>query len=271
NKIEIIPGKKISAQSVQSPHETECDFRSKNGKNTKGYNHNITETCDQEKDINLITCLQTTPATFPDNEFLKEAINKSQEILHDKIKNCHQDGAYNSEENQIYTDKENINFYLTGFQGAPGRYELTVLNGDVQVFDNLINKQIPVTITKKNKYRIKTENGYRYFTDKHVESNRLRKQVEQLPKEKRNIRNNVEATIFQLAYYLRKDKTKYRGFFKNKTWAILRSLWINFVRISNKITGNKENRRPNVKSALHLGLLNNLFLVFLNFNSIRIA
>jgi len=62
----------------------------------------------------------------------------------------------------------------------------------------------------------------------------------------------VEATIFQLAYHLRKDKTKYRGFFKNKIWAILRSLWINFVRIAGNLIKGSQKIEANVRNALNL-------------------
>jgi hypothetical protein len=235
NKIELLPGKEITAKSVQSPHDSECDFRKKNEKITKGYNTNVTETCSSNNAVNLITNVETKPATHADNEFTKPAVENSQKLLSDKIENLHADGAYNSEDNQVFTKEETLNFYLTGFQGAAGRYDLTLHDNEVQVTDTKTNEQIPVTLTKNNKYRIETENGYRYFTDKEIESCRLRKQVAELPKEIRNKRNNVEATIFQLAYHLRKDKTKYRGFFKNKIWAVLRSLWVNFVRIANNL------------------------------------
>jgi len=45
-------------------------------------------------------------------------------------------------------------------------------------------------------------------------------------------------SIFQHAYHLRKDKTKYRGLFKNKAWAFLRALWVIFVRIANHLAKN---------------------------------
>jgi len=263
NKIKITPDKEITAKSVQSPYDTECDFRTKTGKKTKGYNHNITETCDPTNLINLITDTQTAPATHPDNKFTEPAIKNSQEILSDNVENAHTDGAYNSEKNQTFTKKENINFYLTGFQGPTGQYDLTVKDGKIQVYDNLTNTQIPVTVTKNNKYRIKTKTGYRYFTDKQIESCRLRKQAEQLPKEIRNKRNNVEATIFQLAYHLRKDKTKYRGFFKNKIWAIFRSLWINFVRIAGNLIKGSQKIETNVRNALCFSVfVNFIFLIF---------
>ena len=261
SQIEIIPGKDVSAQSTQSPHDTDCDFRSKNGKKTKGYSHNLTETCDSDNTVDLITDVQVEPASQADNDFVKPAIENSQEILPDKIENLHADGAYNSEDNQEFTDEEDINFYLTGFQGKPGRYDLTIHNGQLQVIDTHTNQEIPVVVTKNNKYRIETEKGYRYFTDKDIESCRLRKQTDELPKKIGNKRNNVEASIFQLAYPLRKDKTKYRGLFKNRVWAILRSLWVNFVRIANNLKETAKNTGLNVSHALHLICFINLFQI----------
>ena len=76
NKIKINHGKEITAKSIQQPYDTECDFRIKTGKKTKGYNHNITETCDSENVVNLITDVQTAPATQADNEFLEPSIKK---------------------------------------------------------------------------------------------------------------------------------------------------------------------------------------------------
>ena len=251
DKIEITPSKEISAKSIQSPHDTDCDFRTKDGKPTKGYNQNVTETCDKDNAVNLITDVQTGTATQPDNKFTKPAIENSQELLSGNIKNLHTDGAYNSQENQKFTGQKGINFYLTGFQGKPGRYDLTIKDGELHVFDNQDNTELEVSQTKSNKYRIKTEKGYRYFTDKEIESCRLRKQVEELPKEIGDKRNNVEATIYQLAYHLRKDKTRYRGYFKNKIWAILRGLWINFARIAGYLAKPSKKTESIVKFSLH--------------------
>jgi len=256
NQIELIPNKEISAKSVQSPHDIDCNYRSKTGKKTKGFSHNITETCDNDNAVNLITDVQVEVATTADNDFLEPAVKNSQEILTDNIENIHADGAYNSEANQDFTTEENINFYLTGFQGKAGRYDLEFHENILQITDTLTNTQIPITVTKNNKYRIKTETGYRYFTEKEIESCRLRKQAEELPKQIGNKRNNVEASIFQLAYRLRKDKTRYRGKFKNKIWAILRSLWVNFVRIANNLKKTGADTQIKVKNALLL-----LFLV----------
>ena len=270
-KIGITPSKEISAKSIQSPHDTDCDFRTKDGKPTKGYNQNITETCDKNNAVNLITDVQTETATHPDNKFTKPAIENSQGLLQDRIKNVHADGAYNSRESQEFTKKENINYYLTGFQGKPGRYDLSIKDGGLHVFDKQDNTEMEVQQVKNNKYRIKTNKGYRYFTDKEIESCQLRKQVEGLPKEIGDKRNNIEATIYQLAYYLRKDKTRYRGYFKNKIWAVLRSLWINCARITKHLAGVTKKAQPNVINTLHFNGFCKNIIFFYNFNPLRIA
>jgi hypothetical protein len=38
------------AKSIQSPHDTDCHYRNKDGNKVKGYSVNITETCDREQE-----------------------------------------------------------------------------------------------------------------------------------------------------------------------------------------------------------------------------
>jgi hypothetical protein len=64
----------------------------------------------------------------------------------------------------------------------------------------------------------------------------LRQKLKDIPIDEKNIRNNVEATIFQLGYHYSNDKSQYRGLAKHKLWAYSRSLWINFVRIMKYVT-----------------------------------
>ena len=59
----------------------------------------------------------------------------------------------------------------------------------------------------------------------------IRKQIEETPIETLQKRNNVEATIFQLAYHYSNAKSSYRSQIKHQMWANIRCLWVNFVRI----------------------------------------
>jgi hypothetical protein len=235
-KIEIRPKEEIKSDSVQSPHDPDCGYRNKNNESVKGYSHNITETCGNEG-LNLITAVQTEMANKSDCAFFIEAIEKTREVINDTIENAHQDGAYNSEQNQEYVKENNINFYLTGMQGSKGRYDLELTEKGLEVTDTQTGEVELAQPVKNDKWRIGKGNKYRYFTRKEIETCRLRKYIDQLPQRIKNIRNNVEASIFQLSFYTRNNKTRYRGKYKQKMWALLRCLGINLKRIVNYIRG----------------------------------
>jgi hypothetical protein len=222
--------KEIRSASVQSPYDTDCAYRDKDGTKVKGYSINVTETCD-DNSLNLITDIQIGKANKPDTEFVKPAIDSTSELLGHAPENMHADGAFQSPENVDYCDEENISCYFTGFQGAPGRYDLTMQEGQITVTDTQTGETLPVHITSSGKCRITTGIGYRYFSQKEIDACQMRKEIARMPMDKRNKRNNVEATIFQLCFHSRNNKTVYRGMIKHRFWAFLRSIWINLRRI----------------------------------------
>jgi hypothetical protein len=233
----VIPRNKeeISAKSVQSPHDTDCDFRNKDGDKVKGYSINVTESCD-EKGLNLIGDVDTKVVTAPDVDFFQDGVEKVKKAFLGKVENIHADGAYHSPDNQVFCTEKGINLYLHAIQGAKSRYQLDLSeNGELTVFDTKTRAFLEVTkiIGKNNKlkWRIKTDKGYRYFTQKEIDTSKVRKKIEETPVEVLQKRNNVEATIFQLAYHYPNAKSRYRGLIKHQMWADMRCLWVNFVRI----------------------------------------
>ncbi len=175
------------------------------------------------------------------NELLKLEGNKVQEVLLDKIESVHTDDVYHSPSNQIFCKDNQISLYFHAIQGAKGRYQFIVMeNGEFAIFDTKTNRLIePYKLICKNgisKWRIETGNGYRYFTQKEVDTYQIRKQIAETPVEILQFRNNVEATIFQLGYHYSNDKSRYRGLIKHQMWANIRCLWVNFVRILKYIT-----------------------------------
>jgi Transposase domain (DUF772) len=223
----------INAKSVQNPHDPDATYRRKEDQKVKGYSTNITETCD-EKGLNLITNVQVESVSAADNGFLEKAITDSQEnVLSATIKNVHADGAYHSIDNQTFATKQEIELYLTGIQGKPPRFTLLKTELGLQVTDTHTSEIQIAHITKNESWRIKTEKGYRYFTQKDVEAAILRKELKEIPPEIKKIRNNVEAAIFQYSYHSRNNKTRYRGLIKHKMFAFARCLWMNLVRITN--------------------------------------
>jgi len=246
-----LENEKISAKSIQSPHDTDCHYRNKDGNKVKGYSVNVTETCDQQTDedkpvLNLITDTQVEVVSTQDSDFLKQALANTQEILSNEIEKVYADGAYNSIGNQKFCQNNNIDLLLTAMQGAAPRYNVSLDEQDPEkliVIDNKTGKNIEAKSvnTRKNptekKWKIKTEDGgYRYFDMESLRAAALRQKLKEIPIEELNIRNNVEATIFQLGYHYSNDKSRYRTLAKHKLWAYSRSLWINFVRILKYVT-----------------------------------
>jgi mRNA-degrading endonuclease RelE of RelBE toxin-antitoxin system len=130
-------------------------------------------------------------------------------------------------------------------RGKPSKYDLEKDGqGRLKVRNKETGEDIPAVPVKparpegSGRWRIKDgEQRAIYFTEEDIETSLIRKRVETLPKEEKNIRNNVEAAIFQLGYHYRADKSRYRGLAKHKIWAISRCLWVNFRRIAARAGG----------------------------------
>ena len=230
----------ISAKSVQSPHDTDCHYRNKDGDKVKGYSINVTESCDDGDGLNLIGNIDVRNVSTSDVDFFQDDINNSQEVFQEKPIAAHADGAYHSPDNQAFCKENDIDLHLHAIQGAKGRYEFDFLeNGELTVLDTKTNKLVETTkITGKNKiekWRIKNGISYRYFTQKEIDSSLIRRKIAETPIETLQKRNNVEATIFQLAYHYPNAKSRYRSLIKHQMWANIRCLWVNFVRILNFI------------------------------------
>jgi len=258
----VVPREKeeISAKSVQSPDDTECHYRNKDGNQVKGYSINVTETCDEGDSLNLITNVLVDAVSRADCDFLQPAIKASEEVINEKIETVHADGAYHSVSNEQYCDGKDIDLLVSAIQGKPSRYDLSLdEHGELTVTDLHTHEIIAShkIESRKNqdelKWGIKNEKGKnRYFTKKEIAACLLRKQTAARTQAELNVRNNVEATIFQLGYHYRNDKSRYRGVIKHKIWANVRCLWINFVRILNFIVQVGDNCLQKAKNKLNL-------------------
>ncbi|MCH8318000.1 MAG: transposase [Bacteroidetes bacterium] len=256
-KISIKEVKEIQADSLQSPHDEDAAFRNKGGTKVQGYSVNLTETCNEEG-LNLVTNVKVEKATAADNDFVPESIEKSQEVV-GHIDHLNADGAYHSENNNRYAGKNETDLILSDMQGKKGKYSFEVeAEGTVHPVesDKVSAKftlkgtplgqfhRVKVTNThtgeifdaehyKKGKWKIRDNGNIKYFSYAFILSyfNRLR--VEDIPRSEKNRRNNVEASIFQLSYFTRNNKTRYRSKYTNQLWAYNRCLWMNMIRIRN--------------------------------------
>lgn len=240
-KVVLRKNEEISAKTIQSPHDTDADYRNKDGTKIKGYSINVTESCDDDQDLNLIGSVDVKTASTADVDFFENGIRQAEEVFVDEVEDAHADGAYHSTENQQFCTDHDIDLHLHAIQGARSRYQLNPSeagNDIVSVVDTQTNVEKQVTKFKgrdgSEKWRIKTEAGtYRYFTQKDIDTATIRKKIAETSTEILQKRNNVEATIFQLAYHYANSKSRYRSLNRHQMWANMRCLWMNFVRILN--------------------------------------
>jgi len=254
------PKEEISAGSVQSPHDTECHYRKKDAQQVKGYSINITETCDTNQSLNLITSVLVDTASAADCDFVQPSLEATRAVVLQDTATVNADGAYHSPENQDYCKENGIDLIVSAIQGKASRYDLKMDENDqLTVTDLKTNTEIEVRQVKSRKegalpkWGIRTEDGKnRYFTQKEIDTCSLRRQIAGRPIGELNRRNNVEATIFQLGYHYPNDKSRYRGIIKHKIWANARCLWVNFVRILNFIAAGGSKSVQKVKNRLFL-------------------
>lgn len=114
-RVRLKVGKELSAASLNSPDDPEATFRTKNNRSHKGYVANITETCDPDNPLQVITKVQVAPNVTNDDDLLVEAVPSLKERL--SIAEIHTDGAYNSDESFRVLRDNGITLTQTAIRG----------------------------------------------------------------------------------------------------------------------------------------------------------
>jgi hypothetical protein len=266
DKVILKPVKEISSKSLQSAVEEDAEYRNKNGEKVQGYVVNITETANEEG-LNLITDTKVKGATTSDTEFFQEGIERSEALL-SKISNVNTDGAYHSPENQEFAEANDINLILSAMQGKEGLYTFKEnKQNEIEITNTQTGEIFTSEITKSGKYKITDRGKTRYFGQKEITAYQQRQEMKAISQKEKNRRNNVEATMFQLVYYTRNKKTRYRGLIKHQTWAFCRCLWINMVRIKNWLGELCPNEAEIAKKQVVLTKITELLTISLSFFS----
>jgi len=118
--------KELPAGSLQSLDDIEATYHTKGTQHYKGYVANVTETCDPENEVQLITKVQVASNTVADPSLLNEALPdlKQRTDLHTLVT----DGGFPSETNDNDLRDLEIRLIQTGIRGTkpdPNRFNLT--------------------------------------------------------------------------------------------------------------------------------------------------
>jgi len=73
-RVTVKPPEALRADSLQSPDDTEATYREKHGQGYRGYVAHLSETCDPDNPVQLITDVQVAPNTTDDEALLAETV-----------------------------------------------------------------------------------------------------------------------------------------------------------------------------------------------------
>jgi len=112
------PGEEVSAESLQSPHDPEATFRVKGGKTYRGgYVANVSETCDPENPVQLITDVQVAPNQTDDGELLSRALDDQAE-RGIEVERLTIDGGYTGPVSEEACEKHGVELRPTNMRGG---------------------------------------------------------------------------------------------------------------------------------------------------------
>lgn len=111
----------ISSGSLQSVDDLEASYRKKAGKSYQGYVTNITETCDPENDLQLVTAVQVEPNNVADDKMLAAVLPELKERTN--VEKIYLDGGYGGEESDPVLEDLSIDIIQTAIRGAKGKAE----------------------------------------------------------------------------------------------------------------------------------------------------
>jgi Transposase DDE domain./Transposase domain (DUF772). len=116
----------ITSGCLQSVDDLEATYRTKGTGHYKGYVANITETCDPENPLQLITKVQVAPNNVDDTQLLAEALPSLKERT--GVETMITDGGYGGETSDVALQAQEVKLIQTairGLQPNPDKFNLS--------------------------------------------------------------------------------------------------------------------------------------------------
>jgi hypothetical protein len=259
--LKIKEGKELSASSLQSPDDLEATYRQKNNKSFRGYVANLTETCDPENPLQLVTKVQVASNHTEDAEMLVEALPNLKERT--DLDTLYTDGGFGSPDADKILETNQVEQIQTAIRGRiPNNEKLNLSDFVIKK----TKKDVPTRITcpqgqstavhtssQKKAYvahfedkfcldcplipKCPVQRGKRdrrfhlRFDQKQINMSerRLRSLIHQ--EEGRNLRAAIEATVRQVKHPFPASKLPVRGKFRISCMVIGSAMMTNVRRI----------------------------------------
>ena len=238
------PNQALSATSLQSPDDLESTYREKRGKGYQGYVANLTETCDPENELQLITKVQTASNNTDDSQLLAEALPNLKKRT--ELNTIYTDGGHGGPASDVVLQAQQVKHIQTAIRGrTPDPDKLNLADFTIKL--NQDGKPVQVTCphgqiepahpsSQKKAFvahfaaevcskcplvdQCPAQPGQRdprqhlRFTQASAHASERRRHSQEQQKEGRNLRAAVEATMRSLKHPFPAGKLPVRGKFR---------------------------------------------------------
>jgi hypothetical protein len=116
-RIELKAAKEMSGSTLQSPDDREATYRKKGNEGSRGYVANISETCDPQNELQLITSVSVEPNTTDDQKLLADDIEGLCERT--DLEQLITDGGYLGETASQALEEQSVELKTSAIKGKP--------------------------------------------------------------------------------------------------------------------------------------------------------
>lgn len=261
DKVEVVPSNQLGSSILLSPDDETATYRDKRSKKSKGYSGHISETANPENKLNLITEAVVVPNNVDDAAILESRLPVMIEKTPSLVE-YHSDGSYGSpnvdrlmEEYSIIQVQSTIRGKKAGAkftiqEQEPEQYFVSCEKGQKvkaqkaskgkkawrykAVFDYQKCTECPLSeVCNSNISGVKINRPKRtwYFSDEKIRLHKRQQNISKIPKERRKLRANVEATVKEVKRGIKDGKIRTRGIVKATAYLTLTSIAVNLTRI----------------------------------------
>ena len=239
-----IPNQDLSATSLQSPDDLEATYREKSGKGYQGYVANLSETCDPQNPLQLITKVQLASNSIDDSQLLAEALPDLKKRT--ELNTIYTDGGHGGPTSDVVLQEQKVEHIQTAIRGRtpdPDKLHLadfaikfnpdnqpvkvTCPNGQTEpahsssqkkTFVAHFNAEVCATCPLVDKCPAqpgkRDPRRHMRFTQAEAQASERRRRSHKQQKEGRNLRAAVEATMRSIKHPFPAGKLPVRGKFR---------------------------------------------------------
>ena len=250
----------VSARSMQSPDDHEATYRRKGRRAYRGYVANLTETCDEENDVQLIVDVAVEPNSADDGKMLADVAEELAERT--EVKTIYTDGGYNGPEVDEELARHGIEQVQTGIRGkiterlgredfawevdeqqrplavtCPGGQRVDVQQGRkshtfLAPFNESACSQCPLLDSCPTKPRKRRPVRVLRFTRRQVQAAQRVKRSQELQASDTNPRAAVEATVWSVKAPLPRGRVPCRGHARVTMYTFASAAMVNVRRLA---------------------------------------